>query len=115
MTMRVKNAVRRVTMGAAAVSLAILGSGTAHAATGTLDFYGPGVQKLTDPKDGQCYNVVVGDYGDKRVTNNTNKPIHWYAYDNCSGDEGHAVLPGATGVSSETWWPIVQIRSVKIG
>ncbi|MFE7785524.1 hypothetical protein [Streptomyces nigrescens] len=118
MNMR-RNAGRTLAMGAMAASLLILGTGGAHAATGTLEFSGNGERTLTNPKDGACYYIGKetppwGSVGYRRITNHTDKKVTWYTADDCKGD-GSTVAPGKTSEASGTWWPLVNIRYVKIG
>ncbi|MCR8577305.1 hypothetical protein [Streptomyces sp. Isolate_219] len=118
MNMR-RNAGRTLAMGAMAASLLILGTGGAHAATGTLEFSGNGERTLTNPKDGVCYKLAksspTGSRGYKTITNHTDKKVTWYTEDNCRGSLASVVEPGETSEASDTWWPFVSIRYVKIG
>ncbi|MBT2526884.1 hypothetical protein J7E91_15980 [Streptomyces sp. ISL-99] len=101
----------------AALSAAALlaGTGAAQAATGVIDVHGhQGEGNITNPKDGQCYNVSDGYNGGRLlVTNKTDRKVKVFVGTDCQGTVAAVVEPGKTYRASESWGPLFYIRSVQ--
>jgi hypothetical protein len=95
----------------------LLASGvTADAATGTVHFLGGSHPDLKNPTTGQCIDVSNPIPGPRAVENHTDTKLTIYLNPTCTSDDtARVVPPGGTYSVSGTWWPIIYIRSIKLG
>ncbi len=95
----------------------VLASGvTADAATGTVHFVGGSHPDLKNPTTGKCFDTSTPTPGPRVVENNTDTKLTVYLNPTCTADDNSRVVaPGGFYAVSGTWWPIVYIRSIKVG
>ncbi|MBB5898105.1 hypothetical protein ACFFS4_32155 [Kutzneria kofuensis] len=88
----------------------------AHAATGTVDFFGGTYPDLKNPPTGQCIITAPPFPGPRGLDNYTNAKVTVYENNTCTAAENSWVVqPGKHFELSGTWYPIISIVAVKVG